>query len=224
MKLSTSIFVVLVISCNLLLPFAHASETLTVTVTNHAGEPLEYAVISTFTQNDNNHPAISPPPILVIDQVDKEFIAHVTPIQKGTAIKFPNHDQIRHHVYSFSPAKNFEIPLYKGLPAKPIVFDQLGAVSLGCNIHDWMSAYIYVVDTPYFALTDEKGQASMTLPAGDYDIHYWHPDLDEKSGPITQTIQLENGSAQAISTQLTIKQSWSFRRGPLSLNNRGRYR
>lgn len=223
MKFSTSIFVATLIICNLFIPLTHASETLTITVNNQSSDPVEYAVISAFVQNDHNEPELSPP-TLVIDQVDKEFIAHVTPIQKGTAIEFPNHDQIRHHVYSFSPAKNFEIPLYKGLPAKPIVFEKAGVVSLGCNIHDWMSAYIYVVDTPYFAMTDKNGQASMALPPGEYEIQYWHPNIDTKSGKATQMIQLTDGATQAISTQLSLKQSWSFRRGPLSLNNRGRYR
>ena len=223
MKSSTSSIVAIIINCTLFIPLTHADETLTVTISNQSGDAIEYAVISAFPQN-RPHDSPIPSSVLMVDQVDKRFIAHVTPIQTGTAINFPNHDQIRHHIYSFSSAKSFEIPLYKGMPMKPIVFDQAGIVSLGCNIHDWMSAYIYVVDTPYFATTDENGQASLELPSGHYDIHYWHPDMDEKSDNKTQRIQLENGSSQTISTQLSIKQNWSFRRGPLSFNNRGRYR
>lgn len=222
MKFSTAIIVTIVASCNWLPLLAYASENFTITVTNQSDDPVEYVVISAFAQNGSN---IFPPSnsTLLIDQIDKEFIAHVTPIQTGTAIEFPNHDQIRHHVYSFSPAKNFEIPLYKGVPAKPILFDKAGVVSLGCNIHDWMSAYIYVTDTPHFTMTDEMGQASMELPPGDYEIQYWHPNMDENKVHPAPTIQLERGLSQTISTQISIKQSWSFRRGPLSLQNQGIY-
>ena len=72
----------------------------------------------------------------------------------------------------FHSAKTFEIPLYKGLPADPIVFQQEGVVTLGCNIHDWMSAYIVVINSPYFATTDEQGQTSLTLPVGDYELRF----------------------------------------------------
>ena len=150
MKFSSGIFASMRVFCCLFPSIIFANESLSVRVSNRSGDPIEYAVISAFVQNAEHHPAIPLNKTTVIDQIDKEFIAHVTPIQIGTAIDFPNHDQIRHHVYSFSPAKNFEIPLYKGSPAIPIVFEKAGMVSLGCNIHDWMSAYIYVIDTPFF--------------------------------------------------------------------------
>ena len=76
----------------------------------------------------------------VVDQRDKQFIPYVTAVQVGTPVIFPNSDNIRHHVYSFSPAKKFELPLYSGVPAEPVVFDKVGFVTLGCNIHDWMIA------------------------------------------------------------------------------------
>ena len=97
-------------------------------------------------------------------------------------------------------------------------------VALGCNIHDWMSAYVYVVDTPYFTLTDKKGEASLELPSGDYEIRYWHPNIDGQSANLSQTITLEAGSTQAISAQINLKQVWLFRRGPVSFYSRGKYR
>ncbi len=210
--------------CCLFPPFIFANETLTVRVSNQSGDPVEHAVISVFVQDAEDQPSIPQNKTIVIDQVDKEFIAHVTPIQIGTAINFPNHDQIRHHVYSFSPAKNFDLPLYKGSPANPVFFDKVGVVSLGCNIHDWMSAYIYVIDTPFFTLTDKKGDASFELPSGEYEIRYWHPNIDEEIDDIHQIVKFDSGSAQNILIQMDIKQTWSFRRGPLSINNRGKYR
>lgn len=224
MKFSSSIVAAMRLACCLFPSLVFANDSLSVRVSNQFGDPIEHAVISAFVQNAEHHHSVPLNKITAIDQIDKEFIAHITPIQIGTAIDFPNHDQIRHHVYSFSPAKNFEIPLYKGSPANPIVFEKAGVVSLGCNIHDWMSAYIVVIDTPYFTKTDKNGQASLELPSGEYEIRYWHPNIDEKSGDTTQMINLETGSAQNISIQLDIKQTWSFRRGPLSINNRGRYR
>ena len=101
----------------------------------------------------------------VMDQVNKEFVPHVLPVAVGTEVSFPNHDQIHHHVYSFSRTKTFEIPLYKGEAAPPVRFDQVGAVKLGCNIHDWMSGVILVVPTPYFAMTDEQRRLRAARPA-----------------------------------------------------------
>jgi len=110
-----------------------------------------------------------------VAQRDKTFIPLVTVVQTGTPVQFPNQDPIRHHVYSFSAAKPFEIKLYAGTPVAPIVFDKPGEVVLGCNIHDHMLAYIYVVDTPYFAKSGKDGMVRLEgLPAGDYDLLLWH--------------------------------------------------
>lgn len=117
---------------------------------------------------------------VVMDQRDREFMPYVLPVQVGTPVYFPNSDNIRHHVYSFSPAKKFELPLYKGTPTAPVVFDKPGAVALGCNIHDWMIGYVYVLETPYFGKTAGRGEARLTnLPAGEYELRVWHPRLKE---------------------------------------------
>jgi plastocyanin len=93
----------------------------------------------------------------MVEQKNKQFIPLVTVVQSGSNINFPNRDLVRHHVYSFSPAKTFELKLYSGIPANPVLFDKAGTVVLGCNIHDTMLAYIHIVDTPYFAKTDDNG-------------------------------------------------------------------
>ena len=104
----------------------------------------------------------------VIDQRDKQFVPYVTAVQVGTSVIFPNTDNIRHEVYSFSPAKKFELPLYAGVPAEPVTFDKEGFVALGCNIHDWMIAYVAVLPTPYFQVTGKDGRAILKdLPARD---------------------------------------------------------
>jgi plastocyanin len=110
-----------------------------------------------------------------IEQRDRTFVPLVSVVQTGTAIQFPNRDPIRHHVYSFSPARTFEIKLYAGNTAPPVVFDKAGEVVLGCNIHDHMIAYVYVVDTPWFAKTGVDGKARIeALPPGDYEMRTTH--------------------------------------------------
>src|SRR5438105_7653048 len=115
----------------------------------------------------------------VVDQRDKQFVPYVTAVQVGTAVIFPNSDNIRHHVYSFSPAKRFELPLYAGVPAEPVLFDKPGIVVLGCNIHDWMIGYVYVSESPYFAKTGADGKALLAeLPPRVYTVRVWHPQLE----------------------------------------------
>jgi plastocyanin len=111
-----------------------------------------------------------------IEQRGREFVPYLTIVQKGASVDFPNHDPFKHHVYSFSPAKAFEIKLYAGKPASPVVFDKTGEVVLGCNIHDWMEAYALVVDTPWFAKTGADGAVRIErVPAGAYRLRLWHP-------------------------------------------------
>lgn len=111
-----------------------------------------------------------------IEQRDREFVPYLTIVQRGTAVDFPNRDKLKHHVYSFSPAKTFEIKLYAGQPAQPVVFDKTGEVAIGCNIHDWMEAHVLVVETPWFAKTGADGVARVAaIPAGAYRLRLWHP-------------------------------------------------
>ncbi len=110
-----------------------------------------------------------------IEQKGRAFVPTVTVIQSGASISFPNNDTVRHQVYSFSPAKVFELKLYSGAGGEPLLFDKPGTVIIGCNIHDKMSAYIQVVDTPYFAKTDNSGKAVIdNLPSGKYNLKVWY--------------------------------------------------
>lgn len=116
----------------------------------------------------------------VMEQRNRAFIPHVLAVQTGTAVRFPNLDDVQHHVYSFSTAKPFQLPLYKGNPPTPVVFDKPGVVTLGCNIHDQMSAFIVVVDTPFFEKTASNGRAALRdLEPGRYAVHVWAPERGE---------------------------------------------
>jgi len=130
-----------------------------------------------------------------ITQLDREFIPFVTVIQVGTTVAFPNRDPIMHHVYSFSPAKPFEIKLYTGKSPQQVAFDKPGVVVLGCNIHDWMLAYVVVVPTPYFGRTDASGVVMMPeLPAGAYEVHAWHPLQRAALAPAEVTVPASGGA------------------------------
>jgi plastocyanin len=120
-------------------------------------------------------------------QRERQFRPYVLVIQTGTAVSFPNFDTVRHHVYSFSPTKTFDIKLYAGTPARPEIFDQPGVATLGCNIHDRMSAHIVVVDTPLFGKTDAQGLLRIDVPPGHHRLLYWHPKLEAslRSQPVT---------------------------------------
>lgn len=138
-------------------------------------------------------------------QRDKAFVPPLRVIQTGTALHFPNFDTVRHHVYSFSPTKAFEIKLYAGTPAAPVIFDKPGTATVGCNIHDRMLGYIHVVDTPYFGVTDASGNLTLDLPPGEHRARVWRPSMGEqrigaeqaiKTGPATAVIQLPPSPSQ----------------------------
>ena len=109
-----------------------------------------------------------------MDQRQSQFAPHVLAVTVGSTVAFPNSDNVRHQVYSFSDAKQFDLPLYGGRPAQPVLFDRAGVVELGCNIHDWMIGYVVVLDTPHFAISDDSGNVAIDAPPGEYRLVAWH--------------------------------------------------
>lgn len=153
---------------------AQAAE-IAVQVLDKQGAPLTDAVVLLSGQGlvPDARPAS-------IDQQNRRFVPHVLAVSTGTAVSFPNSDDIRHQVYSFSSAKHFELPLYHGIPSTPVVFDQPGVVVVGCNIHDWMVGYVYVTAAGRAAVTDGQGRARLDVPDGHYQLALWHPDLSDR--------------------------------------------
>src|SRR5512132_4421544 len=150
----------------------------------------------------------------VVDQRDKQFIPYVTAVQAGTPVIFPNSDNIRHHVYSFSPAKKFELPLYSGVPAEPVVFDKVGFVTLGCNIHDWMIAYVAVLPTPYFQVTRQDGRAVLKdLAAEQYTVRVWHPALKGQPEALAQRVDVGDDT-KSLLFALPVKHDVRAKRAP----------
>jgi plastocyanin len=158
-----------------------------------AGMPVEDAAV---VIEPLSGPVLVPKQTARIEQVDREFVPYLSIVQRGAAVQFPNRDRTKHHVYSFSPAKTFEIKLYAGQPARPVVFDKSGEVVLGCNIHDWMEAHVLVVDTPWFGKTGADGIARIAgMPAGRYRLRVWHP--RQKLAAVEQTVAIGAAPARA---------------------------
>lgn len=124
-----------------------------------------------------------------IAQISRQFTPSVTVVPVGSTVQFPNRDTVRHHVYSFSPPKTFELKLYIGSAASPVMFDRPGVVVLGCNIHDNMAAWILVVETPFFGKSNEAGDVTIANVApGTYKLRTWHTSLPVGSAALEQTL------------------------------------
>jgi hypothetical protein len=178
---------------------------LRVLVKDHKGKPVADAVVLATPLDPKSLLRAKPQPD-AMDQVDKQFVPYVKPILVGSTVRFPNSDNISHQVYSFSAAKKFELPLYSGTVAPPIVFDKPGVVVLGCNIHDWMIGYIYVSETPFFAKTGALGAVTLgDLPPGDYTVRIWHPNMDHAEDSTVRHLTLSADAPTSAEWQLSLK-------------------
>ena len=184
---------------------------LTIRITNEKQEPLSEAVV--YLESDQ---PVSPPAEehIEIEQKQKMFNPFVTIMPRGTTAMFPNRDGIGHHVYSFSPVKNFQLPLSEHETTDTITFDKPGVVTVGCNIHDWMVAYIYIVDTPWYAKSDAQGLAVIdNVPEGDYKIHVAHPGMKATTAQ-TRQISIVPGADNRLEFALEIKPEYFWRPAP----------
>lgn len=147
-------------------------------ILDKTGKPLTDIVV--VVKHSKHNALIEKPDAVKMSQQSRQFEPHVLLVQQNTPISFPNDDDITHHVYSFSPAKQFEQFLEKGDEKAPLIFEKAGVIELGCNVHDWMMGYIYVADSPYYGMTDSSGQVEFSLPEqGEYLVSLWHPLMDK---------------------------------------------
>jgi len=195
---------------------------LAASVVDEQGRPLADAIVVAVPA-DGSLRLPARPRDGVVDQVNKEFTPKVTAIVVGTPVTFPNNDNVRHQVYSFSPAKRFELPLYAGVPAQPVLFDKPGVIVLGCNIHDWMVGYVYVSESPYFAKTGSDGKALLAdLPPRPYVVRVWHPQLDASEESTRQNVDASSAGRLAVTWTLKLKPEVKVRRAPTAERS-GRY-
>jgi plastocyanin len=207
------VHLIALLACMAMPPSVWAGE-LRVQVVDSDAMPLPDAVVVAFPADGRIQQ--TKPGTQVEDQIDKEFVPYVQVIRVGSYVKFPNKDNIRHHVYSFSPAKKFELPLYSGTPASPVLFDKVGVVKLGCNIHDWMIGYVYVTDAPYFGKTAAQGQVELKdLPAGTYRVRVWHPRFDGMEESTERQIEVKDNAPGSAKWVLKLKREFRPRRAPL---------
>lgn len=149
----------------------------------------------------------------VMAQKDTQFLPYVLIVPMGAEVAFPNLDPFHHHVYSFSKPKPFELKLYGQAETRKVTFDKPGVVAIGCNIHDNMSAYIRVVDTPFAAKTGASGLSVVRdLPAGPATVTVWHPYLRTAQGEITQRVVIPASGALRLAVAGELKPS-RLRRG-----------
>lgn len=184
-----------------MLPGLAAAAALEVRVLTDDGKPLPDAVV--FLESREARAALKPGAQVDIAQVARQFDPAVTVVPVGTAVNFPNRDTVRHHVYSFSPAKKFEIKLYVGTPATPVVFDQPGIAVLGCNIHDNMAAWVVIVPTPWFGKAGAEGVVRWpNVPAGSYRLRTWHTSLPVGSPAADQPLVI-GATEMQVAVRLT---------------------
>ncbi len=168
-----------------------AADTLSALVTQSDGSPVQDAVIS--VQGTEGSQTSAPVGTLAtMIQQGQRFRPFILPVQVGTTVEFPNRDPFRHHVYSFSDAKTFELKLFDSSENETMTFDRVGVVPLGCNIHDNMLAYVYVVGTPHFSQTDDTGNIAFEdLPAGNYTVSVWHPNQRSEVESVEVTLSAD---------------------------------
>jgi plastocyanin len=176
-----------------------SAATIVVAVQTSDGLPLAGAVLTIHALSGANRPGV--PVSVVMDQINRAFVPDLVVIPVGSTVEFPNSDSVSHQIYSFSPARKFQLPLYRGKPYPPVHFDQIGLVTLGCNIHDSMLAYVVVTDAPYFGRTDSAGSWSVDVPLGTYRVTVWHPRMRE-DGELERELTIGAGDRASLTLHL----------------------
>lgn len=182
------------------LPVMAVAGPVTVQVIGSDGRPLVGAVVSVEVPGA---PAAVARGSYVMGQRNIRFDPHVLVVPVGATVSFPNFDRVRHHVYSFSAAKRFDLRLDGRDDSRSVVFDRAGVVAVGCNIHDSMSGFVYVTATPFAAVTDTAGRATIAnVPAGNATLRLWHPSVRAAGNSLAQPAAIASGG---YSTTLTIR-------------------
>lgn len=174
----------------LVAPVSSQAATVDISVRGADGKPLAGAVVFVDT------PRKPAAPVRFawgteMAQRNIAFDPHVLIVPVGSTVTFPNKDKVRHHVYSFSKVKAFNLKLYGRDQVPTVVFDKPGIVALGCNIHDSMSGFIVVADTPFAMQTDAAGHVSIAdVPAGGATLRLWHPAIRASGNMLIQTVAI----------------------------------
>jgi len=195
---------VIFLSLLLSITFPSRANDLRVTVEDQQGRASQHAVVLLKPLFEDTGASL-PSSVSHMKQQDAMFTPFVMAVQVNSPVSFPNLDEFRHQVYSYSKAKKFELRLYGRDESKKVVFDKLGVISLGCNIHDNMLAYIYVTETPYFAVTDSAGMSEIkNVPPGKYQLSIWHPDQKKRRQNFTQPVTISTDKLE-LNTSIELR-------------------
>lgn len=175
-------------------------KTLIVQVLNTDKVPLENMVV--YAEPIGHEVTLKNTDTLEVGQQNKSFIPYISVMQLGSDVKFNNKDNITHQIYSPVGKNKFSVKIRSGQQVIKSDFKQAGEVSMGCNIHDWMSGYMLIVDTPFFAKSDKSGNTTINISqSGQYKVVVWHPQIKEAENRITKVVNIN--SAMQITMQLS---------------------
>jgi plastocyanin len=178
-----------------------AAAALEILIRDRSGAPFREAIV---TISDGNAVASREQDAVAMDQVDMRFVPQLLLVSQRGSVRFPNSDNISHQVYSFSAAKRFQLPLYKGDVHAPVVFDKPGLVVVGCNIHDHMVGYIYVTDARWHGMTDAAGRLTVSdVPAGEVKVTIWNPRIADAPKELTRAIDIPPDGDVKVEFRLT---------------------
>lgn len=171
----------------------------TIAVNGPGGAPLAGAVV---TMTVAGRAPATPRGPYQVEQRDIQFRPNILIVPVGASVLFPNRDRVRHHVYSFSKPKKFELKLYGREEARAVTFDKPGVVALGCNIHDPMKGFVFVSATPWAAQADAGGRVRWgDVPAGAATLSVWHPSIRAPGNMVSQPVSVGAGG---LSTSVTV--------------------
>ena len=181
--------------------------TLVAQIKDRNGNPVANAVIYAISVGVSA-PAVSASASAVVEQQMFKFEPFVSVVQTGTRMRFPNKDRAEHHLKVLSGPTAFEFKVYTRKEPEPTLMDKAGLVTLQCLLHDWMSAHIYVVDTPWFGKTARTGSAVIEgVPAGDYDVYVTHPSVlipGQVTPSVPRRIKMDANNVQVIEAKLEL--------------------
>ncbi len=179
---------------------ANANNSLKINIVDVNQKPLENMVV--YVEAVDHKITKKNSSTLEVGQKYKSFTPYISVMQLGSDVRFNNKDNITHHIYSPVGDNKFSVKIRSGEQVMKTDFNTVGEVSMGCNIHDWMSGYLLIVDTPLFTKSDKNGDSEIIIDKpGQYKVIVWHPQMDEPNNRIAKTITVN--STMEVSMQLS---------------------
>ncbi len=202
----------------LLAAFSADAAEIEVTVLDRDGKPVPNVAV--YVQSDQGTLLAAPTDTVVLNQIETRFVPHLLVVQAGTQVEFSNSDVIAHHIYSFSRPNNFVLPMIKDDLKPQVIFDHEGVVTVGCDVHDHMLAYIFVVDSNVFGKTNFDGKTRLSTDnANGLTVSIWSPRIKLNEEELTQTIRAGRSAQLTFSLTENLRAAHSDEWKALSWNN-----